>query len=199
VNKKTLVYGIAAGIAVAIIVPLVVFSLLRTNNCVTALEENRWEFCEHAPKMTMVSVTSNVTDPPKYYTNMNVYCGSPENTDCDFIMLTRVAPKEVSILANGTIVQFQAEAQSQPIKIETVVHNYSPAEGEFVVDINQTRVTLVPVREQVQDYGNAISSIRRYQVSLPAGDYLIDALAKWDAEETFKTQSLHRFRVKIVD
>lgn len=56
------------------------------------------------------------TEQKRYLTNMNQYCGSSDNTDCDFRMLSRVAPKEVSILANGTIVQFQAEAQSQPIK-----------------------------------------------------------------------------------
>ena len=43
-NRKTLVIVIAAGIAIAVIVPIVTFSLIRTNNCGTvdtAAEENR--------------------------------------------------------------------------------------------------------------------------------------------------------------
>lgn len=200
-NRKTLVIVIAAGIAIAVIVPIVTFSLIRTNNCGTvdtAAEENRWEFCEQAPRMVMFDDYSSNTGQITYLTNMNWYCGSSDNTDCDFTMLSRVAPIEVSTLTKGAIVQFLAEAQTQPTEIETIVHSYSPAAGEFIVDINQTKLTLVEVKEQVQTDDIAMP-IYRYQVELAAGDYILDVLATWNTNDVYKTQSVHRFKVKIVD
>ena len=148
--------------------------------------------------MVMFDDSNSNTGQITYLTNMNWYCGSSDNTDCDFTMLSRVAPIEVSTLTKGAIVQFLAEAQTQPTEIETIVHSYSPAAGEFIVDINQTKLTLVEVKEQVQT-SDSVTSIPTYQVDLAAGNYILDVLATWDTKDEYKTQSVHRFKVKIVD